>query len=183
MAGPTPRALSAATGIAPWFSERLAELVEAERAGRGDPLLDAKRARLWRRRDRRALGRAAGGRAPRAGPGRDRPAYRGRHLRGRVPGRDALLLLSYDRPEVAPPSRAAERDRGRLRTDPDRAGDRVRLLLRARGVGDPRDGPGRGGHQQQPRDGLDRLRRLLAASTSSRSTRRACSTSSTTSGR
>ena len=32
------------TGIAPWFTERLAELVEAERALEGQPLLDAKRA-------------------------------------------------------------------------------------------------------------------------------------------
>jgi carbamoyl-phosphate synthase large subunit len=37
-------ALSLATGIAPWFTERLAELVEAERAVVGAPLLEAKRA-------------------------------------------------------------------------------------------------------------------------------------------
>jgi carbamoyl-phosphate synthase large subunit len=37
-------ALTAATGIAPWFTERLAELVEAERAVVGAPLVDAKRA-------------------------------------------------------------------------------------------------------------------------------------------
>ncbi|HEX6475603.1 MAG TPA: carbamoyl-phosphate synthase large subunit, partial [Candidatus Limnocylindria bacterium] len=36
--------LSAATGIAPWFTERLAELVEAERGVVGASLLDAKRA-------------------------------------------------------------------------------------------------------------------------------------------
>jgi carbamoyl-phosphate synthase large subunit len=36
--------LSAATGIAPWFTERLAELIEGERAVVGAPLLDAKRA-------------------------------------------------------------------------------------------------------------------------------------------
>ncbi len=36
--------LSAATGIAPWFTERLAELVEAERNVVGAPLIDAKRA-------------------------------------------------------------------------------------------------------------------------------------------
>ncbi len=36
--------LSAATGIAPWFTERLAELVEAERRVVGAPLIDAKRA-------------------------------------------------------------------------------------------------------------------------------------------
>jgi carbamoyl-phosphate synthase large subunit len=36
--------LSAATGIAPWFTERLAELVDAERNVVGAPLIDAKRA-------------------------------------------------------------------------------------------------------------------------------------------
>ncbi len=37
-------AIAAATGIAPWFTERLAELVDAERRLEGAPLLDAKRA-------------------------------------------------------------------------------------------------------------------------------------------
>ncbi len=36
--------LSTATGIAPWFTERLAELVDAERKVVGAPLIDAKRA-------------------------------------------------------------------------------------------------------------------------------------------
>ena len=36
-------ALSATTGIAPWFTERLAELIDAERAVVGAPLLEAKR--------------------------------------------------------------------------------------------------------------------------------------------
>ena len=36
--------LSRATGIAPWFTERLAELVDAERNVVGAPLIDAKRA-------------------------------------------------------------------------------------------------------------------------------------------
>ncbi len=36
--------LAAATGIAPWFTERLAELVEAERSLIGSQLIDAKRA-------------------------------------------------------------------------------------------------------------------------------------------
>jgi len=39
-----PAALSRTTGIAPWFTERLAELVEAERRLVGAPLLEAKRA-------------------------------------------------------------------------------------------------------------------------------------------
>ena len=39
-----PPGCAAATGIAPWFTERLAELVEAERNVVGAPLIDAKRA-------------------------------------------------------------------------------------------------------------------------------------------
>ena len=116
---------------------------------------------LRRRGDRIDLRRAGGG-----GPARPRARRHrsllspGRHLRGRVPGRDAVLLLLVRRSRGAAAGRAAQRDRRRIRTDPHRPGDRVRLLLGARRVGDPRDGPRRGRHQQQPRDGLDRLRRL-----------------------
>ncbi len=39
-----PMLLSAVTGIAPWFLERLAELIDAERALDGMPLIEAKRA-------------------------------------------------------------------------------------------------------------------------------------------
>ena len=55
--------------------------------------------------------------------------------------------------------RAVGRD-PRLRAEPDRPGDRVRLLLRARGDDRPRVGPRRGDDQLQPGDGLDRLRHL-----------------------
>ena len=48
----------------------------------------------------------------------------------------------------------------RLRPEPDRAGDRVRLLLRPRGDDGARVGPRRGDDQLQPGDGLDRLRHL-----------------------
>ena len=44
--------------------------------------------------------------------------------------------------------------------EPDRSGDRVRLLLRARRPDGPRVGPRRGDGQLQPGDGLDRLRHL-----------------------
>ena len=63
----------------------------------------------------------------------------GGHLRGRVRGRDAVLLLGLGAPDArrrrdrGPPRRPPQRDDPRLRPQPDRPGDRVRLLLRARG--------------------------------------------------
>ena len=86
----------------------------------------------------------------------------GRHLRGRVRGRDALLLLGLGapgRPRGAPRQRAVGRD-PRQRPEPHRAGHRVRLLLRARRHDGARVGPRRGDDQLQPGDGLDRLRHL-----------------------
>ena len=50
-----------------------------------------------------------------------------------------------------------------LGPEPDRAGDRVRLLLRARGDDRARVGPRRGDGQLQPGDGLHRLRHLRPA--------------------
>ena len=85
--------LSAATGIAPWFTERLAELVEAERDVVGAPLLDAKRAGFGDADIAHAVRRAAGGGAARPRAGRHRAGLPARgHLRRRVPGRDAVLL-------------------------------------------------------------------------------------------
>ena len=92
----------------------------------------------------------------------------GRHLRRRVRGGDALLLL---RPRAPARRRLAAGLRGaprrarlgrdpRRRPEPDRPGDRVRLLLRARGDDRPRARPRRGDGQLQPGDGLDRLRHL-----------------------
>ncbi len=89
----------------------------------------------------------------------------GRHLRRRVRGRDALLLLglgAHGRPRGAP-RRAAERGDPRQRAQPHRAGHRVRLLLRARGDDRARVRPRRGDGQLQPGDRLDRLRHLRPA--------------------
>ena len=61
--------------------------------------------------------------------------------------------------EVARGERAERRD-PRLRAQPDRPGDRVRLLLRARRDDRARVRPRRGDDQLQPGDGLDRLRHL-----------------------
>ena len=62
-----------------------------------------------------------------------------------------------------PPRRQAERDDPRLRPEPDRPGDRVRLLLRARGDDRARVRPRRGDGQLQPGDRLDRLRHVRPA--------------------
>ena len=88
---------------------------------------------------------------------------RGRHLRRRVRGRDAVLLLGLGAAAGAQRDRArrpAERDDPRLGPEPDRPGDRVRLLLRARGDDRARVRPRRGDGQLQPRDRLDRLRHV-----------------------
>ncbi len=66
------------------------------------------------------------------------------------------------RPRGAP-RRPAERRDPRLRAEPDRAGHRVRLLLRACRDDRARVRPRRGDGQLQPGDGLDRLRHLRPA--------------------
>ena len=67
---------------------------------------------------------------------------------------------SYDEEtEVAPRGRAGRAD-PRQRAQPDRAGHRVRLLLRARVVRAARAGPADRDGQLQPRDGQHRLRHL-----------------------
>ena len=71
-------------------------------------------ARIRRRRGRGRLRRAAGGRAAGAGAGRPGTSLPpGRHLRRRVPGRDAVLLLVLRRGRGAAARRPALGDRGR----------------------------------------------------------------------
>ena len=90
-------------------------------------------ARVLRRADRRDP-RADRGRRPR-GPARARhpPGLQdGRHLRRRVRRRHAVPLLVLRRGDRGRAARAAGGAHPRLRAEPDRAGHRVRLLLRAR---------------------------------------------------
>ena len=108
--------------------------------------------------------------SPREGGARRPPPARhparlqgGRHVRGRVRGGDAVLLLHLRGGGRAPAGEEAPDRDPRRRPQPDRAGRRVRLLLRPGGLrparGRLRDGDG----EQQPGDGVDRLRHLRRA--------------------
>ena len=119
--------------------------------------------------------RAAGARArPSRAVRRRALVHVGRHVRRRVPRAHALLLLRLGAlgAQRGQPRRARHRSRRpralldrdpRLRSQPDRPGDRVRLLLRARGDDRARLRHGGRDDQLQPRDGLDRLRHLRPA--------------------
>ena len=98
-------AISAATGIAPWFTDRIAELVAAEAAVVGAPLIDAKRTGFGD-----ADIAALSGVPPvairrarvRAGIG---PAYRRVDTcAGEFPAETPYFYSSYAEPEVAPPA-------------------------------------------------------------------------------
>ena len=115
----------------------------------------------WFLRELRAL-------APRARGAVRGPAHvpRRGHLRRRVRGRDAVLLLGLGAPRrrrTRSARRPPERDDPRLGPQPHRPGHRVRLLLRARRDDRPRVRPRRRDGQLQPRDGLDGLRHVRPA--------------------
>ena len=97
--------LSAATGIAPWFTERLAELVEAEARVVGSSLVDVKRAGFG------DADIAALSGVPPAAIRRARvragiaPAYRRVDTcAGEFPAETPYFYSSYATPEVAPPA-------------------------------------------------------------------------------
>ena len=117
--------------------------------------------------DQRTLARFLGGprrRSARA-PGGGHPAglQDGGHLRRRVRGLYAVLLLHLRGRERGRARRARAGHDPRQRAQPDRPGHRVRLLLRARRACAPRDGLRDDHGQLQPRDGLHRLRHLRPA--------------------
>jgi carbamoyl-phosphate synthase large subunit len=98
-------AISRATGIAPWFTERIAELVEHERGIVGAPLLDAKRVGFGDA----DIGQVSG--VPWAAIRRARvragihPAYRRVDTcAGEFPAETPYFYSSYAEPEVAPPA-------------------------------------------------------------------------------
>ena len=94
-----------------------------------------------------------------------------RHLRRRVRGaRRPYFYSAHERPASGPIALGEVRRGDRPSVvilgsgpEPDRPGDRVRLLLRPRRDDRPRVRPRRGDDQLQPGDGLDRLRHLRPA--------------------
>ncbi len=98
-------ALSDATGIAPWFTERLAELVDAERRVIGAPLADAKRAGFGDAEIATLSGvPAVAVRRARVRAGIV-PAYRRVDTcAGEFPAETPYFYSSYAEPEVPPPA-------------------------------------------------------------------------------
>ncbi len=154
-----------ATGIDPWFLDQMRAHQRRRRDARGVGGADARpaparqAARLQRRPG--GVGPAdAGGRRPR-GPARPRGApglQDRRHVRRRVRRDDALPLQQLRRGDRGRAAGAPCRHHPRVGSEPDRAGRRVRLLLRPRVVRLARQGFRHRHDQLQPRDGLDRLR-------------------------
>src|SRR6184192_461127 len=157
--GMTVAEVAALTAIDPWFLRHIDEIIAEERTLAATKALASERRRApgrARRHDGGRRARAARGRGPRARL-QDR-----RHLRRRVRGAHALPLLDLRagrRRVEAGTGQEEDRHPGR-RAEPDRAGDRVRLLLRpcrpGAAGGRLRDHHG----QLQPRDREHRLRHL-----------------------
>ena len=137
------------TAIDPWFLRADAG------AARGGARVRGARVRSTRPTMRRmkrigllrpaARGRCAGEseqevRAHALGARRAARVQDGRHVRRRVPVGDAVPLRQLRRGERGAAERPQVGRHPRQRTEPDRAGRRVRLLLRARGAGAARRG-------------------------------------------
>ena len=169
LAGHTVDEVAEASSIDPWFVDQIAQVVEGADALRGRPLSTlgadelraAKRLGLSDPADRGADGRdrCGGATASRGARGGSRLQDR-RHVRRRVRGAHAVPLLHVRRGDRGPCLVETARGDPGVGSEPDRAGHRVRLRVRARGV---RVGGGRvrvGDGEQQPRDRLDRLRHV-----------------------
>ena len=147
-------------------SDRFDLVLEGFRRGIGIEAIHARTSiDLWYLRELQALAiEGDGTEGPRA------HLQVGRHLRRRVRGETPYYYSAHERAAGSsagpisagrgPPRGPPERRHPRLGPEPDRTGDRVRLLLRPRGDDRPRVGPRRGDGQLQPGDGLDRLRHL-----------------------
>ena len=127
------------------------------RARERDGRAEAEAARPLRRGDRGGPGHVPG-------PGPQTVSETGvpprRLLRRRGRGALELLLLHLGRGRRGAPGAGPLGRDPRLRAEPDRAGDRVRLLLRARRDELPRARPRGGDGQLQPGDRLHRLRHV-----------------------
>ena len=154
--------------IDPWFVDQIAQLVEL-RAELVDgarphagPAAQGETARPVGPAARRAAagaGRRGGGAAV-ALARRNPPGLQdGRHLRRRVRRAHAVPLLVLRRGDRGRSAAVpAEGDHPGQRSQPDRPGHRVRLLLRPRGHRPARGGLRDRDGELQPGDGLDRLR-------------------------
>ncbi len=157
------------TRIDPWFLREMSALVELE-VELACWNLGSVPAALLRRAKQDGLGDARLGLAARRLAGRDRRAaprarhppgvQAGRHLRRRVRGQDPLPLFDLRQRGRGRADGAPEGDDPRLRSEPDRPGHRVRLLLRARRFRALRPRARDDHGQLQPGDRLDRLRHL-----------------------
>ena len=165
--GATVDELAARTGIDPWFLSQLARISAERLRLTGRPELEAsdfRRAKRLGFSDAQLAylrgGSADDVRAERLAPWRAGHLQDGRYLRGGVRGIHAVPLRHLRGGGRDPLLRSRPGDHPRLGAQPHRAGDRVRLLLRAR-LHDAARRRLRDGHGQlQPRDGLDRLRHL-----------------------
>ena len=141
---PSARRPASRPGSSPRWAATSGSSTTCAPPARGSPTRTTRRRRAPRDRQAGRLrrprpgrpGRACRGRRIRGGPRRARPRARlrdGRHLRRRVRGRDAVLLLDLRVGRLAARGAARRppgRPRHRQRPGPDRAGDRVRLLRR-----------------------------------------------------
>ena len=170
--------LAARTGIDPWFltqiarisAERVALSALAATTGGGLSALSALGPRrlpagqapwVLRRTARLSSRRRAGRRACGTSGSRGaRHLQGGRHVRRRVRGADAVSLRHLRGRGRGPRHGGPQGRDPRLGSQPDRPRHRVRLLLRARQHGPTCRGLRDGHGQLQPRDRVDRLRRV-----------------------
>ena len=166
-AGATVEQVHEATGIDPWFLDQIDLIREVGSEVADTPALTPE---LLRRAKRHGLSdrQIAALRPELSGEDGVRTL---RHRSGIRPVFKTVDTCAAEfaarRPTTTPPTtrrprspadRAAQGPHPRQRAQPDRAGHRVRLLLRARGDGAARCGLRDGDGQLQPRDGVHRLR-------------------------
>ena len=179
-------AIHDACRIDPWFLDQMLAIVEERARARRRPGPTAMTRAAWRRAKRLGFADAqlahlwgvdeADVRAAREAAG-VHPTYKTVDTcAAEFAAETPYHYSTYeDESEVAPVGPAAGRH-PRLGPEPHRPGHRVRLLLRARQLRPARGRLRDGDDQLQPGDGVDRLRHVATACTSSRSRARTCST-------
>ena len=171
-AGEDPAALAAESGVHPWFVDEWELVAHAERMLRRTPV-EGLVETDWRRL--KALGLADARIAALAGSDEGtvrrlrwaagvRPVYKAvDSCAAEVEAQAPYFYSTYELEDELPGARAADGDHPRRRPQPDRPGDRVRLLLRPGRAHVPRAGLRGGDDQLQPGDGVDRRRDLRPA--------------------